>query len=182
MYRTDSIMQYSVPQFIDVEDKVIGPLSVRQFMYIVVAGMVLFLLWAITGISILFIILAIPILLIFGSLAFLKINGRPFQYYLFSVAQYMVKGTRLWIWKREGVIEKMNVQIETADKKDPASKKFHVFPKTRIQKLSEVLDSGLSVSAAVDIESLRIAARMRVREKELERYQDIKEPPLESNS
>ena len=69
-------MQYQVPQFINTEDKVVGPFSLRQFLYVGVAagisGICYFLLQ-----SWLFFIVAV--VLIGGALAlsFVKINGRP---------------------------------------------------------------------------------------------------------
>jgi hypothetical protein len=72
-------MQFQVPQFIDVEDKIVGPLSFKQFAYILAAGATAFIgvrvfpLWL--GIP-----LALPLIGFFLALAFLKINGRPFIY------------------------------------------------------------------------------------------------------
>ncbi len=69
-------MQYKVPQFIDVEDKIFGPLTFKQFLYLGGAG----------GISLIFITLlplwlAIPLMLPFaalgGGLAFYKVDDRP---------------------------------------------------------------------------------------------------------
>ncbi len=74
-------MQFQVPQFIDTEDKVVGPLSLRQFAYIgtaaAISGAMLFVLsfgfW---------IALSIPILGIGAALAFGKVNGRPISIYI----------------------------------------------------------------------------------------------------
>ena len=77
-------MQFQVPQFIETEDKVIGPLSIRQFAYIGaaagIAGALMFVveLWMWT-------IIAIPILGVSGVLAFGKVNGRPISIYLRSL-------------------------------------------------------------------------------------------------
>lgn len=168
-------MQYSVPQFVDVEDKVIGPLTVKQFLYILSAAMVIFLLWALLGfrISAPLIILSIPILAIFAALAFLKINGRPFHFFLFSlVGYYMGQGARLWIWRRTVTWQKLKVK-KGADEQQKTSEedklKQRIFPKTNIQKISEVLDSGVSTRAMTDLDTLKVAQRMRYREKELER-------------
>ena len=38
-------MQFQVPQFIDVENKIIGPLSLRQFLYLAGAGLISFMLF-----------------------------------------------------------------------------------------------------------------------------------------
>ncbi len=70
-------MQYPVPQFTDVEDKLIGPLSIKQFFIVFIAGALIFAGYSATKsvavLVILFMIFGIPALM----LSFAKINGRP---------------------------------------------------------------------------------------------------------
>jgi hypothetical protein len=90
-------MQYQVPQFIETEDKIVGPFSIRQFAYVgaaaVVSGICYFLLqtW-------LFVIVAL--ILIGGSLAlsFVKINGRPLIKVGLSAFNYYWK-PQMYVWK-----------------------------------------------------------------------------------
>jgi len=93
------IMRYQVPQFIDVEDKVIGPLTVKQFIYLAGGAGLSVLLY-----TFLPRIIAIPVILVILplalSLAFYRINNKPFIHFLESVFYYYLKGN-LYIWKRE---------------------------------------------------------------------------------
>ncbi|MDP3953551.1 MAG: PrgI family protein [bacterium] len=79
-------MQFQVPQFIETEDKVVGPLSLRQFAYIGIAvgisSLLLFLVefWF-------WIILSLPILGVGGVMAFGRVNGRPISIYVKSLFQ-----------------------------------------------------------------------------------------------
>ena len=70
-------MQFPVPQFTDVEDKIIGPLTVKQFGIIFAAGVIIFLGYSTTKsllvLVFLIILFGIPAL----GLAFAKVNGRP---------------------------------------------------------------------------------------------------------
>jgi predicted transcriptional regulator len=70
-------MQFPVPQFTDVEDKIIGPLTVKQFGIIFATGVIIFLGYSATKsvlvLVFLFVLFGIPAL----GLAFAKINGRP---------------------------------------------------------------------------------------------------------
>jgi hypothetical protein len=92
-------MQYQVPQFIETEDNIIGPFSVRQFAYVgaaaVVSGVCYFILqtW-------LFFIVAI--VLIGGSLAlaFVKINGRPLVKMGLSAFNFYWK-PQTYMWKQD---------------------------------------------------------------------------------
>ena len=91
--------QYQVPQYIEVEDKVIGPLTLKQFFYILGGGGIVFILYLL-GIKIFFlIILAIPILSLALSLAFVKINNRSFLIYLQSLLSFVFKPRR-YLWKK----------------------------------------------------------------------------------
>lgn len=96
-------MQYQVPQFIETEDKVVGPFSLRQFLYVgaaaLVSGICYFLLqpW-------LFFIIAF--FLIGGALAlsFIKINGRPLIKIGISAFNFYWK-PQTYVWKTPETIQ-----------------------------------------------------------------------------
>ncbi len=92
-------MQFNVPQFIDIEDKIIGPLALKQFLYLVGGAGVLFLLWSLLTLGF-FIVIAIPIGILCILLAFYKVNGRPFINFLGSGIVYLSK-PRLYLWKKK---------------------------------------------------------------------------------
>lgn len=92
-------MQFRVPQFIDMEDKVVGPLTLRQFGYVIGAGGFSFVIWTFLPIRILAIILIIAVSALFLSLAFVKINNRPFGDILESAFAYYT-GTKIYTWKQ----------------------------------------------------------------------------------
>jgi hypothetical protein len=90
-------MQFQVPQFIDVEDKIIGPFTIKQFLY--TAGGVGLLYLAGSFIPYVGWIIGL-VLLVFGlALAFYKYNGRPFVLTL-EAAWYYVTSSRFYVWKR----------------------------------------------------------------------------------
>jgi hypothetical protein len=92
-------MQFRVPQFIDVEDKVIGPFTLKQFGYIVGAGGFSFLIWTFIPIKFIAVLFIIPVASLFLSLAFLKINNRPFGDILESAFSYYT-GNKIYTWKQ----------------------------------------------------------------------------------
>ena len=83
-------MQYQVPQFVDLEDRIIGPLTLKQFLYLAFAAAVLFVLWFLLNFYI-WIIIAIPVIALATAFAFLKINDRPFVYFVLSFIRYFAK-------------------------------------------------------------------------------------------
>ena len=69
-------MQFQVPQFINIEDKVIGPLTIKQFLYLLIAGVIIFIISKILnlGATIFFGIIIGGIAVI---LAFVRPGGQP---------------------------------------------------------------------------------------------------------
>ena len=92
-------MQFRVPQFIDIEDKVIGPFTLKQFGYIVGAGGFSFLIWTFIPIKFIAILLIIPVASLFLALAFVKFNNRSFGELLESAFTYYT-GAKIYTWKQ----------------------------------------------------------------------------------
>ena len=125
--------QYQVPQFILVEDKVFGPLTIKQALYLGAGAVIIGLAYAFLRRF-----LFVPIAIIFGglaaSLAFLKINDQPFPKILKNALLYVLK-PRLYIWKKE--------QIQ---KTKPEGEKHPAVTIKNVPKLSESKLSDLAWS------------------------------------
>ncbi len=92
-------MQFNVPQFVDVEDKILGPLTLKQFLLALGGGIALLFLWYFFRLWIV-IIIGIPLALLLAAAIFIKINGRPFFSFLTSFINYWIK-PKIFIWKRK---------------------------------------------------------------------------------
>jgi len=92
------VMEYQVPQFIEVEEKVFGPLSIKQFVYIA-GGFGLCVVLVLYLPRLLGILLAIPLAMFTLALAFYKMNGKSFIDILEAGFNYYL-GSRLYLWKR----------------------------------------------------------------------------------
>ncbi len=93
-------MRFQVPQFIEVEDKIFGQLTLKQFIYLAGGAGLSFAIYRVTGS---FIISAIPIIIIMAfsiSLAFYKINNKPFILVVEAAFKYFFS-SKLYIWKKE---------------------------------------------------------------------------------
>ena len=92
-------MRFQTPQFIGVEDKILGPLTLKQFVYLAgSAGAVALLDFIFPRIVALTI--GMPIVVFGCMLAFYKYNGKPFVVLVESAFEYLV-GTKLFIWKKK---------------------------------------------------------------------------------
>ncbi|MDO8495554.1 MAG: PrgI family protein [bacterium] len=86
-------MRFQVPQFIETEEKIIGPFTLKQFIFIAIGGALLFLIFFITPPTI-FLFIAIPVGAIFLGLALLKIDDIPIYLYLYYFLNYLVNPRR----------------------------------------------------------------------------------------
>ena len=108
-------MQFKVPQFIDMEDKIVGPLTLKQFAYILGAGGFSFLLWTFIPIKIIAVIFIIPVGGFFLALAFVKINDRPFMDTVESAFSYYTN-SKIYTWRQPTNIPNNsaeNIVVET---------------------------------------------------------------------
>lgn len=91
-------MMSSVPQFVDVEDKIAGPLTWKQLLWMIAMGAVLLVLFTTFGTT-LAIVFGIPVVLLFIALAFYKPNG-------FTLASFIGQGVlflfrpKVAVWER----------------------------------------------------------------------------------
>jgi hypothetical protein len=113
-------MQFKVPQFIDIEDKLFGPFTFRQFAYLAGGGGMIFVLYRMLPLW-LAIIFIIPIAALTALLTFYRINNKPFIYYLQAGVNYAI-GSKLYVWKQR--------LVKPSEKKDEDIALIH--PKTSV--------------------------------------------------
>ncbi|HKK54481.1 MAG TPA: PrgI family protein [Patescibacteria group bacterium] len=131
------MQQFTVPQFIEVEAKVIGPITARQFLIFIAAavlGGVAYLAFDFE----LFVVVAVILIIIAGAFAFFKINGRPLHFFVLNLIQTLKKpGLRVWNHKLDKDFEEEIVNIEYKEK--IPRKEF--YNKSRLAELSLVVDT-----------------------------------------
>lgn len=91
-------MQFKVPQFLEIEDKIFGPFTFKEFVYLAGGAGLCYILYKLLGL----VLGAIPILAIAGlslALTFYKPNGKPFINMLEAGMKYAMQD-KLYIWKR----------------------------------------------------------------------------------
>lgn len=141
------MQQFTVPQFIDVEDKIIGPLSVRQFIIMLVDFGLVFLAYKVFDFS-LFLFSSIIIVLVGFTFAFIKINGAPFHYFLLNLLQTL-KRKNLRVWNKLNDIEE--IDLVPVYKEDELVRP-EVSP-SRLSRLALVADTKGYYSGEEDAES-----------------------------
>ena len=93
-------MRFEVPQFIEIEDKIFGPLTWKQFVYLG-GGLALATVLFFMAPFIVFVLLGLPAAGLGFLLGFYPINNRPFSIFLESIVRY-AQGTKLYLWRKQG--------------------------------------------------------------------------------
>ncbi len=108
-------MQFQVPQFIEIEDKIFGPLTLKQFLYLAGGTGACVALFIYIPYKILSVIMIIPIAGFTLALAFYKVNNKPFIDMVQSAFYYFL-GDKLYLWRKEEKkpISQFSDQVEQA--------------------------------------------------------------------
>jgi len=143
-------MQYKVPQNVDIEDRVIGPLSLRQFMIILVgAGIILVLNFIFVGLlRPFFWMLALFIGASSVGIAFAKYGSQNFEDFLLSVSRTLSR-PRQRVWKKhEETPQVVKKETKPVEKKTEAKKKTLLEAHDDLSRLAELVDSGGNIPMA----------------------------------
>lgn len=138
-FSKEEVIQFQVPQNIDMEDKIIGPLTLIQFLYLLAGGVVDYLIFLSIGPSFVFWVIGLPIALISLALAFLKIQDQPLSYFVRAGLTYLSR-PKIRLWQRQGLAPTV---IFAAKKKTviappPPKKRIE---KSELEKLAYSLDT-----------------------------------------
>ena len=107
-------MRFQVPQFIEVEDRIVGPLSLKQFIYLAGGAGLCVIIYLFLP-HLIAIPLMIPVVALSLALAFYKVNNRPFINVVESFFRYSITN-KLYIWKHRPP------EVIAKQKKAPESK------------------------------------------------------------
>lgn len=134
--------QFLVPQFIDVEDKIIGPITTRQFVLLLLGTLLIFIEFQLAQFW-LFLIESIITVIVVGIIAFLKINGMPFHYFLLNLLQTM-KRAKLRVWNKKLSTSELKAlaKIAKKDEKDVETFTPKKVSSQRLSKLSLIVNTG----------------------------------------
>lgn len=132
------MQQFLVPQFSDVEPKILGPLTVKNFMVIIIGILLCVLAWKFADIT-LFILEALLIITITALVGFVKINGRSFHLFLLDLVNFSKKG-KIRVWNKD--YDKIKVIQEEKEEKEEEKKTKDIITGSKLNDLSLLLDTG----------------------------------------
>jgi hypothetical protein len=111
--------QYKVPQNVEAEDKILGPLTLKQFIYVIVGlgwGFVTFSLFR--SVPVLFVVVGIPVSMLFLLLGLYQPQDQPFEARFLAMVSYFGK-PRKRLWEKEPIFEIFRVEATPAPAEMP---------------------------------------------------------------
>jgi len=101
--------RYQVPQFLEIEDKIFGPLTLKQFLYTMAGAAIMYMAWANLP-KVIAVIVGGPFFGLFLGFAFYKVNNRPLADAVENAFKFLM-APKLYLWKkRENTPEKKAVE------------------------------------------------------------------------
>lgn len=93
---------YKVAQDVEADDKILGPFSLRQFIYLIIVAISIALAWGLSQLFIGLAIIPLPLILFFGALALPLRKDQPMEVYLGALVSYYLKPRRR-TWEPDGI-------------------------------------------------------------------------------
>lgn len=134
------MLQYNIPQFIDSEDKIIGPVTITQFASLIIGTVVLVFVYLLTPNTLIFAIIGTPIAVITLAFAFAKINGQGLATFLTNVITYIQRPS-LYLWSRGIVSHKPIIKAPAEKKKHRKSIDNKEYNQNRVEEIAWTLDT-----------------------------------------
>ncbi len=101
---------YKVAQDVEADDKLLGPFSFRQFVYLVVVAIACALAYGLSRIFIPLAIIPLPVIIFFGALALPLRKDQPMEIYLAALLQYYLK-PRKRFWTPDGIESLVEITV-----------------------------------------------------------------------
>lgn len=99
---------YKVPQDVEAEDKLLGPFTFRQFIYLIVVAVAGFMAWLLGQIFIGLALIPLPVIVVFGILALPLRKDQPMETYVAAVIRFYLKPKRR-LWAPDGTLSLVEI-------------------------------------------------------------------------
>lgn len=139
------MLQYKIPQNIGIEDKIVGPFSLKQLIIVAVGGGTSYVLFAIASklyeLSVLeYIIIALPGVIAL-AVALIKINNLTFTHYILLALEFAIKPKKR-LWDHRGISMLVEPDLSGIQKSEGVKTEKKAKKNVNLNDLSRILDSG----------------------------------------
>ena len=103
---------YKVAQDVEADDKLIGPFSFRQFIYLIIVAISIALAWGLSHVFVGLAIIPLPLIVFFGALALPLRKDQPMEVYMAALVSYYLK-PRKRMWTPDGIESLIEITAPT---------------------------------------------------------------------
>ena len=132
--------RYKVAQDGEAEDKILGPFSFRQFIYLLVAAAGIALAWGLSQVFLPLAVIPVPIILLFGALALPLRKDQPMEVYLAAVVSFYTKPRRR-MWQPDGINSLIEITVPEKVEVERTKNLSQDEAERRLAYLSQLADS-----------------------------------------
>jgi hypothetical protein len=132
---------YKVPQDVEADDKLIGPFSFRQFIYIIIALIAIAIAWGLAQIFVGLAIIPLPIIVLFGALALPLKKDQPMETYLAAVVSFYLKPRRR-LWQPDGIQSLVEITAPKVIEVQRMKNLSQTEAEQRLSYLADIVDTG----------------------------------------
>lgn len=141
---------YKVPQDVEAEDKLLGPFSFKQFIFLIIATAAGAMAFGLAQILVPLAIIPLPIMIFFGALALPLRKDQPMEVYLAAIISFLLK-PRVRLWQPDGVESLIEVTAPKIDESQFGKGYSREEVSQRLSYLANLVDSrGWSVRGVTE--------------------------------
>jgi len=132
---------YKVPQDVEADDKLIGPFSFRQFIYLIIVILAGVLAWGLSKLFIGLAIVPLPVILLFGALALPLRKDQPMEIYLAAIISFYLKPHKR-LWDPDGIETLIEITVPKVVEIQRSKNITQADAEQRFSYLAGIVDSG----------------------------------------
>ena len=133
------MQQVVVPQFLDVEDKIIGSVTVRQFLELLIGGLIEVVMYKTLDFPA-FVVFGLLLLMVTVVVAFAKINGQSFHLFMLNFIQTL-RNPKLKVWRKNHDKEEFG-EVSAPKKTEVVMRVKNQVTRSRISEMALIVDTG----------------------------------------
>ena len=131
---------YKVPQDVEAEDKLLGPFSFKQFIFLLITVGSIGVAYGLSRISLPLVIIPLPVILFFGALALPLRKDQPMEVYLAAIISFIMK-PKVRLWRPDGIETLIEVVAMMSDDREYGKGYSQQEVQKRLSYLSNIVDS-----------------------------------------
>ena len=151
---------YKVPQDVEAEDKLIGPFSFRQFIYLIIAALGMLMGYLLSKVFVGLLVIPLPVIILFLALALPLRKDQPMETYLLALVRFYLKPHRR-MWQPDGAMGLVQITAPRVPEQQ-LTKDFNGYEAAqRLGYLAQVADTrGWSTRGVTDVGGGSMSAAM----------------------